>query len=239
MIRSPWDYQDDPDAFLAVLEQIDAATTLLNGLAAVRWNLRKTYLRELEAAGVPTIPTVWFERLDPGGTAGLFDAVGADEIVVKPVVGANASGAFRISRAAPRAADVEAHYASRTGMAQPFVPAIVVEGRVLGLRLRQEGQPHDPEDAQAAGLPCAGGARRPHHGGRPRAPRSSRRPTRPSAPWTPPSGSRSSTPAPTSSAPLAAGSGRWRSRSSSPRCTSAWDAGAPRRFAEALAARMG
>ena len=128
VIRSPWDYQDDPDAFLAVLEQVDATTILLNGLAAVRWNLRKTYLRELEAAGVPVIPTVWFERLEPGGTAALFDDVGSDEIVVKPVVGANADGAFRVARAAPRAADVEAHYAGRAGMAQPFVPAIIAEG---------------------------------------------------------------------------------------------------------------
>ena len=54
MIRSPWDYQDDPDAFLDVLAAIDASpAVLLNGLRTVRWNLRKTYLRELEAAGVP------------------------------------------------------------------------------------------------------------------------------------------------------------------------------------------
>ena len=129
VIRSPWDYVDAPDAFLAVLETIDASdAVLLNGLTTVRWNLRKTYLRGLEAAGVPVIPTVWRDRLAPGDTSGLFEAVGADEIVVKPVVGANASGAFRISRAAPRAAEVEAHYADRALMAQPFVPAVVDEG---------------------------------------------------------------------------------------------------------------
>ena len=135
VIRSPWDYHEAPDAFLAALETIDASgTTLLNGLAAVRWNLCKTYLRELEAAGVPTIPTVWRDGLAPGGTAGLFDAVAAlgaaraDEIVVKPVVGANASGAFRITRDAPRAAEVEAHYAGLPLMAQPFVRSVVDEG---------------------------------------------------------------------------------------------------------------
>ncbi len=129
VIRSPWDYIDHPDAFLAVLAAIDASgAALLNGLATVRWNLRKTYLRDLEAAGVPVIPTVWRDRLAPGGTAGLFDAVGADEIVVKPVVGANASGAFRLARAAPRAAEIEAHYADRALMAQPFVPSVVDEG---------------------------------------------------------------------------------------------------------------
>ena len=136
VIRSPWDYTEAPDAFLAALDRIDASgTTLLNGLAAVRWNLRKTYLRELEAAGVPTIPTVWRDRLAPGDAAGLFDAVygvspprPGGEIVVKPVVGANASGAFRITRDAPRAAEVDAHYADLPLMAQPFVRSVVDEG---------------------------------------------------------------------------------------------------------------
>ena len=135
VIRSPWDYSAAPEAFLAVLETIDASpAVLLNGLDTVRWNLRKTYLRAMEAAGVPTIPTVWRERLAPGEAAGLFDAVAAltgapaDEIVVKPTVGANASGAFRLTRDAPRAAEVEAHYADLPLMAQPFVPAVVAEG---------------------------------------------------------------------------------------------------------------
>ena len=132
VIRSPWDYQAAPDAFLATLDRIAAATRLLNGVRTVRWNLRKTYLRELAAAGVPIVPTVWRERLAPGDLPALFDAVGADEIVVKPVVGANASGAFRLPRAdlqdAARVAAVEAAYADVALMAQPFVPAVVAEG---------------------------------------------------------------------------------------------------------------
>jgi hypothetical protein len=129
VVRSPWDYQDDPDAFLAALGRVDASgTPLLNGLGTVRWNLRKTYLQELEAAGVPLVPTIWRDRLAPGDVPALFDAVGATEIVVKPVVGANADGAFWITRDADRAAEVEAHYADRALMAQPFVRAVVDEG---------------------------------------------------------------------------------------------------------------
>jgi len=131
VVRSPWDYQDAPDDFLAALERIDASgTVLLNGLRTVRWNLRKTYLRELEATGVPIVPTVWRERLGAGDVPALFDAVGADEIVVKPVVGANADGAFRITRVADRAEEVEAHYANRASMAQPFVRSVVEEGEL-------------------------------------------------------------------------------------------------------------
>ena len=49
-ICTPWDYPDDPDAFFETLCAIDASNALLvNSLALVRWNLDKTYLRELLA----------------------------------------------------------------------------------------------------------------------------------------------------------------------------------------------
>ncbi len=131
VIRSTWDYQRHPDAFLAALADIErAGTPLFNGLDLVRWNLRKTYLRDLAARGIPVVPTVWRDRLLPGELPGLLEEVGADEVVVKPVVGANADGAFRLDRRAARerAAEVESYYADRALMAQPFVPAVTGEG---------------------------------------------------------------------------------------------------------------
>lgn len=131
VIRSTWDYQSDPDAFLAVLGEIEAAgTPLFNGLDLVRWNLRKTYLRDLAARGVPIVPTVWRDRLLPGELPGLLDEVGAAEMVVKPVVGANADGAYRLDRrsARERAGEVEAYFADRALMAQPFVRAVIEQG---------------------------------------------------------------------------------------------------------------
>lgn len=127
VIRSPWDYQRDPDAFLDVLDAIDrSAARLENPLGLVRWNLRKTYLRDLEARGLPVVPTRWLDRLPPSAPGLLFDALG-DEIVVKPVVGANADDTFRLRRGtAPDAA--LAAFAERPCMAQPFVRAVVGEG---------------------------------------------------------------------------------------------------------------
>ena len=130
VIRSPWDYQDDPDAFLDVLGRIDqSAARLENGLDVVRWNARKTYLRDLESAGVPIVPTAW-ERSPSAHT--LADALrrwGAAEGVVKPIVGANADGVHRLHRddgaGFERAA---AAYAGREALVQPFVPAVVSEG---------------------------------------------------------------------------------------------------------------
>ncbi|MCP3891351.1 MAG: hypothetical protein GY702_21170, partial [Desulfobulbaceae bacterium] len=48
IIRSPWDYQDDPELFIEVLEKIDASSALLaNPLEIVTWNINKKYLQEL------------------------------------------------------------------------------------------------------------------------------------------------------------------------------------------------
>src|SRR5690554_3528350 len=131
VIRSTWDYQDDPDAFLAALGEVErAGTPLFNPLHLVRWNLRKTYLRDLAARGIPIVPTVWRDGLGPGELAEVLDAVGVEEVVIKPVVGASSEGAFRLDQQAVRAkaGAVEAYYAGRALMAQPFVPAVTREG---------------------------------------------------------------------------------------------------------------
>src|SRR4051794_27075615 len=57
IIRTTWDYQRTPSAFLNVLEAISASTRLENPLSVVRWNLEKTYLRTLQAAGVSAVKT--------------------------------------------------------------------------------------------------------------------------------------------------------------------------------------
>lgn len=131
VIRSPWDYQKDPDAFMGVLSEIErAGAPLYNRLALVQWNLRKTYLRDLKACGVPIVPTLWRDRLMPGDLPGLLDALGTAQAVVKPQVSANADGAFHLGRqeVCTRASEIETFYNDRALMAQPFVHAVVEEG---------------------------------------------------------------------------------------------------------------
>lgn len=131
VIRSTWDYYYRPEQFLAVLADIDASGTRLeNRLPLVRWNLRKTYLRELAARGVAIAPTLWRERLRSGELASLFAELGAREAVIKPVVGAGASGAWRLDRASlPRlAAEIEDYYGDRPLLLQAFADAVLTEG---------------------------------------------------------------------------------------------------------------
>jgi glutathione synthase/RimK-type ligase-like ATP-grasp enzyme len=131
VIRSTYDYIKAPDAFLAALEQIErSGTPLFNDAEIVRWNVRKTYLHDLAERGVPVVPTVFRDRLAPGELPGLLQSVRADQVVIKPVVGANADGAWRVDvrTAHEQSAGIEAYYADRALMAQPFVTAVPAEG---------------------------------------------------------------------------------------------------------------
>lgn len=130
VIRSTWDYQHHAEQFLATLAAIERVSRLCNSLATVRWNMQKTYLRELAARGVPTVPTIWRDRLAPRGLLPLFDEAGADEVVIKPVMGGNAQGAWRLDRERARrlSEQIESYFAARPLMMQPFEQAIPVEG---------------------------------------------------------------------------------------------------------------
>ncbi len=74
-IGTPWDYPDDPDAFLAALATIDrSSAVLVNPLSLVRWNLSKTYLRDLEEMGAAIVPSIWRDSLEAGALDDLFAA---------------------------------------------------------------------------------------------------------------------------------------------------------------------
>lgn len=128
VIRSTWDYHKRLDEFLATLETIGrSGARLANPLDLVRWNVRKTYLRDLEDRGLPVVPTLWATSPDEDRLRGLFDELGTDEIVLKPVVSASAYDTFRVRRGSDLAG-LAALYAGREAMAQPFLASIVEEG---------------------------------------------------------------------------------------------------------------
>src|SRR4051794_4016525 len=60
IIRSTWDYFHRRDEFIAWVDRLQ--TKLWNPPAVIRWNTDKRYLRELEAKGVPIVPTVFVEE---------------------------------------------------------------------------------------------------------------------------------------------------------------------------------
>ena len=131
VLRSTWDYQHHAERFLATLATIEAGGTRLeNSLAIVRWNMQKTYLHDLDVQGVPVVPTVWRDRLGAGELVPLFESLQTDQAVIKPVMSGNAQGAWRLDRRRARlhAAEIEAFYAHRALMLQPFERGILAEG---------------------------------------------------------------------------------------------------------------
>lgn len=130
VLRSTWDYWDDVPGFLAVLETIEAATLLANPLGLVRWNLSKTYLRDLAARGVATVPTRWHPALDAAAVADALEAFGEAGVVVKPQVGGNGDGVFRLPRrpGPDELAPVLARHGSGPCMVQPFRPSVETAG---------------------------------------------------------------------------------------------------------------
>ncbi|MBO6763393.1 RimK family alpha-L-glutamate ligase [Maricaulis sp.] len=126
MIGTCWDYMEKPDAFMAKLEAISAATRLFNPLPMVRWNSRKTYLKDLAERGAPMIPTVWADRATADTITAAFETLDCDDIVVKPVLGAGAWRQARIRKGEPVPAAEALPPADC--MIQPFLPAVAEEG---------------------------------------------------------------------------------------------------------------
>ena len=58
ILRATWDYAERRDEFLAWASRV---RNLLNAPAVVTWNSDKHYLRDLADAGVPTIPSYFFD----------------------------------------------------------------------------------------------------------------------------------------------------------------------------------
>lgn len=134
LIRSPWDYQDDPARFMEVLVAIDRSQARLeNPLELVRWNIDKSYLRHLEKRSLPVVPAAWVgqeEPLDGDTLFRYFSMFGTEEIVIKPTVSANADDTFRLNeKTAMDKFDVlKEIFDRRPCVVQPFIREIVEEG---------------------------------------------------------------------------------------------------------------
>ena len=82
VVRCTWDYHLHRDAFLAWSRRVESVTRLANSADVLAWNTDKTYLRSLQDAGLPVVPTDW---LEPGD---VFVVPEHGEYVVKPAVSA-------------------------------------------------------------------------------------------------------------------------------------------------------
>ena len=117
-----WGYHFDVARWDAVLAGWPSGRLLFNPPALLVWNTRKTYLLELEAVGIPIVPSR-FGRADMASIAEAFDAFACDELVVKPQISAGSHETVRVKRGDPVARLDDA-------ILQPFLPAIAAEGEL-------------------------------------------------------------------------------------------------------------
>ncbi len=123
-VRTTWNYKDKPQAFAAFLDEAQRFAPVANDPRVIKWNMSKRYLAELEALGLPVIPSAFVETQDTT-VQQLRDALGADEIILKPLFG---GGGFGMQRVA--AGDDGAQIVPTAQFAQPFVPGILDEGEL-------------------------------------------------------------------------------------------------------------
>lgn len=128
VLRSTWDYHLSYDKFCSWLFQLSQHTSIMNPVDLVLWNSKKTYLKDLAAAGLPVIPTVFIDENNRQELASLMQSKGWSDIVIKPVVGLATSGVKRIGASK---ADIEAgekHISEllKLGevMVQEFLPSV-------------------------------------------------------------------------------------------------------------------
>ncbi len=135
--RTPWNYFNHARAFLDWADAVASATAFENPIELVRWNAHKSYLLDLEAAGVPVVPTRLVSRI--ATRAERARALGSEaEVVIKPAVSGGAQGALRVDPRDPRAAaHLSALLESGEALIQPFLSA-VQGGEVSLVYLEQE-----------------------------------------------------------------------------------------------------
>jgi glutathione synthase/RimK-type ligase-like ATP-grasp enzyme len=131
VFRSNWDYHHEPEAFLAWLARGEAAgVSFWNRPDLIRWNLSKRYLRDLEQAGVPVVPTIILEEADTASLPAVMTARGWPLAVVKPLVSASAHDTTLVpaAEAAVVARAIAEGRIRRPVMVQPFVEEIRRQG---------------------------------------------------------------------------------------------------------------
>ena len=134
VLRSPWDYHTRLPEFLRWCERVDGVARLLNPLPMLRWNTDKHYLADLEAAGIPVVPTHFVEpdaEPLPALQAFLADFADAVEYVVKPTVSAGSRDTQRYRRDQTFAAANHIGRlldAGRSAMLQPYLDAVDTRG---------------------------------------------------------------------------------------------------------------
>lgn len=120
-----WGYPRDCRRWFALLDRLEAENVRVsNPVSILRWNSDKAYLAELDAAGIPSVPTIWCPLLDRVALEDARKSFNVETVIVKPPISGGADGTFRLNRGD----SVPDSVAGQRMMIQPYLPNIAEEG---------------------------------------------------------------------------------------------------------------
>ena len=129
ILRSTWNYYEDPERFSQWVRNVSALTQLKNHAALVLWNLDKRYLLELESRGIRIVPT----KIITGPE--VFDSIGKlgwSDFVIKPTISAGSylTKRFQSCQMQPATNHAREILTSSEVIVQPYVPSVAHGGEV-------------------------------------------------------------------------------------------------------------
>ena len=122
-----WDYfeQNEQDFFTA-MARVCQKTQLFNRFEVLKWNADKSYLEDLSNEGAPTIQTITVERASESQIKSAMEKLGAETVVIKPVVGGGAWRQVLYNQHDPFPAKDE--LPPEGALVQPFLKSVQEEG---------------------------------------------------------------------------------------------------------------
>lgn len=131
LIRSCWDYHLREAAFRTWIERLEGdGVRVINPPALVRWNLHKSYLTDLQAREIPTVPTAMIRRGDTRSLRDILVKTGWSEAVVKPAVSLSAWETWRVAAGEGSAHEDRFERLRSAGdvLVQEFLPQVTTDG---------------------------------------------------------------------------------------------------------------
>ena len=132
VLRSCWDYSEHLDEFLQWIDNTALKCRVMNAPDVMRWNVDKHYLAQLDAQGIPVVPTIYAGVGDRTPLAAIMDDAGWERVVVKPVVSAAARDTYQVDRDAVDKIEGEFDRLVSTCdmMVQPYLDRVETEGEL-------------------------------------------------------------------------------------------------------------
>lgn len=131
ILKSPWDYFDLIEDFYTWLDLlVTKKVKLLNPVNVVRWNSDKRYLKEIEAAGLKIIPSIFINKQNHLSLKHFFDEFNTDKLIVKPCISGGAKNTFKVTIDHVEAVNHQLNHLLQEEdfIIQPFLPEILESG---------------------------------------------------------------------------------------------------------------